>query len=354
MNKEKTQKRTFRPLLLSISLFVPLLCGPLLFGHDPTPLTDGVSTSNYQHFWTVFPHFAIGTSGNVNYASTIQITNSNREKVWYGKLRIHGTAVEGKAAPFRANYRINGWTRYPKETIADVEVPPLGTETLIIDSTGPLTSGFMVLSTTGRGVRAFQDDISTSFFFQLSNVNTGELIDSIGVAPSDFGWHFAIPIIVSKKKGINTGIAYSHIPVSSRTQVVFELRSETGEQLALKNSIITYPDNEWVRPYHTAQFVTEIFPDYDFDKHRYFSGIESGMAGSLHIYAQRNINVLALRLDIGEDNNIQLTSVPTSGELCIDGPVDLPPGALYRKEDYVCFQEEARLDIGWVPERIKQ
>ena len=91
MNKEKTQKHTFRStlrplllsMLLSISLFVPLLCGPLLFGHDPTPLTDGVSTSNYQHFRTIFPHFAIGTSGNVNYASTIQITNSNREEKWW-------------------------------------------------------------------------------------------------------------------------------------------------------------------------------------------------------------------------------------------------------------------------------
>ena len=174
---------------------------------------------------------------------------------------------------------------------------------------------------------------------------------------------------MSNKKGINTGIAYSHIPVSSRTQVVFELRSETGKQIALADYAIIYPDNEWIRPYHTAQFVTEIFPDF-FEDYERDSTVEGRpdfwtlydghdtFHGALHIYAQRNINVLALRLDTGintgnsgKGGNIQLTSVPTSGELCIDGPVDLPPGALYRTEDYNCFQEEVRLDIGWVPVR---
>ena len=335
MNKEKTNfvpsKRTFRSLLLLISLVLSTLC------------VLGQSTANYQDAWTVYPQFAVGTSGNVNYKSIIQVTNTNREERWYGKLSIHGTAVQGQAAPFRANYRINGWTRYPHETVADVEVPPLGTETFIFDSTGPLKAGFIKLNTTGSGARAFQDDISTSFFFQLSDVNTGELIDSVGVAPSDFGWHFAIPIIVSNKGGINTGIAYSHIPVTQSVQIVFELRDSTGKQLALKDNVITWADNTWVYPYHKAQFVTEIFPDYDFDKHRYFSGIESGMAGSLHIYAQRNINVLALRMDTKEDGNIQLTSVPSNGELCIDGP--------NRKDN--CFQEDTRLDLGWVPVRKK-
>ena len=76
-------------------------------------------------------------------------------------------------------------------------------------------------------------------------------------------------------------------------------------------------------------------------KHRYSSG--ATFYGSLHIYAQRNINVLALRMDTKEDGNIQLTSVPSSGELCIDGP--------NRMDN--CFQEETHFPIGWVPIRKK-
>ena len=352
MNKEKTHKHTFGSLLLLTPLTLLTLSGTGVFGHDPAPGTPGLSTANYQNFWTIFPHFAIGTSGNVNYSSTIQITNTNRERELKVKLRIYGTAVDGQAARFIADYTINGDPRYSGYSAVDVAVAPLGTETLIFESAGSLKSGFVELNP--RGDR--KDDISTSFFFQIHKldglieepfvtyVKTGELIDSVGVAPSDFGWHFAIPIIVSNKGGINTGIAYSHIPISQRIQIVFELRDSAGEQLALSHNTILYPDNVWVEPYHSAQFITEIFADYfaAFEhKHRYSSG--ATFYGSLHIYAQRNINVLALRMDTKEDGNIQLTSVPSNGELCIDGP--------NRKDN--CFQEDTRLDLGWVPVRKK-
>ena len=357
MNKEKTHKHTFGSLLLltPLTLLTWVLSSVCVFGHDPAPIVPG-STSNYQNSWIVFPHFAIGTSGNINYTSTIQITNTNREKRWYGKLRIHGTESQGQAARFVADYTVNGNPLYSGYTIVDVEVPPSGTETLEFESGGPLKAGFMVLNTVGSGVRAFTDDISTSFFFQIHKldglieepfvtyVKTGELIDSVGVAPSDFGWHFALPLTVSSKRGINTGIAYSHIPLSQRVQVVFELRDSAGKQLALKDNIITWADNIWVYPYHKAQFVTEIFADFfaDFDyRHRHSSG--ATFYGSLHVYAQRNINLLALRMDTKDDGDIQLTSVPSSGEICIDGP---------NRNDN-CFQEEEDFPIGWVPVRKK-
>ena len=308
-------------------------------------------TYNYKD-WIIFPQFAIGTSGNINYSSIIQITNSNREERWYGKIYLYGTVVDGKPTRFRADYTVNSDPSYSGYSIINVEVRPLGTGTYIFESVGPLKSGFMELKTVGSGARAFGDDITTSFFFQIHDFwegggskrqRTGELIDSVGVAPGGFGWHFAIPLIVSSVRGIDTGIAYSHFPTTQRMQVVFELRNSAGEQLALKDDIIIYPDNEWVLPYHSAQFVTEIFPDFfaDFQhKHRYSP--DATFYGSLHIYAQRNINVLALRMD-ARYGKIQLTSVPSNGELCIDG--------INRKEN--CFEEETHFSIGWVPVRKK-
>ena len=178
--------------------------------------------------------------------------------------------MDGQAARFIADYTINGDPRYSGYSAVDVAVAPLGTETLIFESAGSLKSGFVELNP--RGDR--KDDIATSFFFQIHKldglieepfvtyVKTGELIDSVGVSPSDFGWRFSIPLTVSGARGINTGIAYSHIPVSQRIQIVFELRDSAGEQLALSHNTILYPDNVWVEPYHSAQFITEIFADY--------------------------------------------------------------------------------------------
>ena len=343
MNKEKTQKRTFT--LLTGSLLW-ILFGVYIFGHDPAAETPGPSTSNYQNYSIVFPHFAIGTSGNVNYRSIIQITSTNREEWIEGKLKIYGTAVQGQAAQFIADYTVNKDPRFSGHSTVDVAVAPSGTTTIIFESDGPLKSGFIELSPRGDK----KDEVSTSFFFQIHDVQTGELIDSVGVAPSDFGWRFAIPVTVSSpiaSSGINTGIAYSHFPVSQRIQIVFELRDNTGEQLALKNSTITYPSNTWVEPYHSAQFVTEIFADYFAKRELQAPGRRDIFRGSLHIYAQRNVNVLALRMDTEHDGDgdiqLQLTSVPSSGELCIDGP--------NRMDN--CFQEEINLDIGWVPVRKK-
>ena len=338
-------------LLLFILFTWSFLCGSFLcvhtLAHDPAPVVPGSSTSNYQNYWIIFPHFAIGTSGNINYSSVIQVTNTNRERAVDIKLYIRGTAVDGQATRFAADYTLNGLD-YSKYQVANATIPPLATTTAVFESEGPLKSGFMELNPIGVGEK---DEISTSFFFQLRDVNTGELIDSVGVAPSDFGWRFVLPLIVSNKRGINTGIAYSHIPVSQRVQVVFELRGGAeGEQLALKDNIITWADNTRVEPYHEAQFVTEIFPGFFEEYERkvdVFGDTRDAFYGSLHIYAQRNINVLALRMDTEQDDDgnvqVQLTSVPTSGELCIDGP--------NRKDN--CFQEDTQLNPGWVPVRKK-
>ena len=307
----------------------------------------GQATAYFQDAWIIFPHFAIGTSGNTNYASIIQITNTNREEWWGGKLTIYGTG----AARFTADYTVNGMD-YSSYQVVNVNVPPLGTATFLFESDGPLKPGFMKLNPIGGR----KDDTSTSFFFQLRDVDTGELVDSVGVAPSDFGWHFSLPIIVSNEKGINTGIAYSHIPVTPRIQIIFELRSETGKQIALAENTILYPDNEWINPYHEAQFVTEIFPDFfeDYERDSTVEGFpdfwtlyngHDTFHGSLHIYAQRNINVLALRMDTKDNGDIQLTSVPISGELCDD----VPTQALFSHRDNNCFQREIHLDIGWFP-----
>ena len=167
----------------------------------------------------------------------------------------------------------------------------------------------------------------------------GELTDSVGVGPGDFGWHFVIPVAVSSSEDVNTGIAYSHIPTTQRVQVVFELRYHTGQWLAFEEDVIIWEDNTWVEPYHKALFVTQIFPDL-FKEHEHWTRT---FYGSLHIYAQRNINVLALRVDTKDNGEVELTSVPSRGELCIDGP--------NRMDN--CFQEETHLGNGWVPVRNK-
>ena len=327
--------------LLLLPLLTWILSGTSVFGHDPTAV-PGPATVNYQDGFTVFPHFAIGTSGNVNYTSVLQITSTHRERQRKARLTIHGT----ESTRFRADYSVNGWIHYGTRT-HDVDIPPLGTTTLVFRSNGPLKVGFINMSPNSG---AESSDFSTSFFFQIRNIQPGELTDSVGVAPSGFGWHFVIPVTVSNpnswtqygartREDVNTGIAYSHIPVTQRVQVVFELRDHTGERLAIKDNVITWVYNVWVEPYHKAQFITEIFPDF-FDGREHWTRT---FYGSLHIYAQRNINVLALRMDTKDNGDIQLTSVPSSGELCIDGP--------NRMDN--CFQEDTQLDLGWVPVRNK-
>ena len=312
---------------------------PCVLAHDPTAVYPHPSTANYHNSFIVFPHFAMGTSGNINYSSILQITNTNREKQRKARLTIHGTG----STRFEADYTISGWDNSGSR-VWDLDIPPFGTVVLAFRSDGPVKTGFIKLIPNSGAKRS---DFATSFFFQIHNVQTGELNDSVGVASSDFGWHFVIPVAVSSSEDINTGIAYSHIPTSQRVQLVFELRYHTGQQLAIKDNIITWADNTWVEPYHKAQFVTEMFPDL-FDGHEHWTRT---FYGSLHIYAQRNINVLALRVDtkggvvggLVTKGGIQLTSVPSSGELCIDGP--------NRMDN--CFQEETHLDLGWVPVRKK-
>ena len=339
MNKVKTRLTLFTGCLLWV---LSVVLSGILSGHDPTGVTPGISTSNYQNFFIVFPQFAIGTSGSISYTSILQITNTNREKQLEGKIKIHGTSVQGQAAPFIADYTVNKDPRFSGRSVIDVVVAPLGTTTVTFESEGPLRVGFIELNP--RGDR--KDDVSTSFFFQIHDVQTGELIDSVGVPPSDFGWRFSIPVIVnslSAPTGTNTGIAYSHIPVSQDIQIIFELRDSTGKQLAFRGDFLTYRVNALVYPYHRALFATDIFAGYFAERERQAPGRRDTFRGSLHIYAQRNINVMAIRVDIRRDGNVQLTSVPSDAELCIDGPNQMDN----------CFEEATRFPIGWVPVRNK-
>ena len=326
-------------LFTSMVLFTLLTW--ITFGHDPIAHYPHPATANYRGF-IVFPHFAIGTSGNTNYTSVLQITNTDREKQRKARLTIHGTG----STRFEADYTVSGWDNSGSR-VWDVDISPLATVVLVFRSNGPLKSGFINLSPNSGAERS---DFATSFFFQLRNVHPdvqmgdltgplGELSDSVGVGPGDFGWHFVIPVAVSSSEDVNTGIAYSHIPTSQRVQVVFELRHHTGQWLAINDDIITWVDNTWIEPYHKAQFVTQMFPDL-FDGHEHWTRT---FYGSLHIYAQRNINVLALRIDTRGDGGIELTSVPSRGELCIDGP--------NRMDN--CFEEEMNLTTDWIPVRKK-
>ena len=342
MNKGKIRLTLFTGCLLWI---LSVVLSGILSGHDPTTYYPGPATQNYHHSFIVFPHFAVGTSGNINYTSVLQITNTDRERRERARLTIHGTG----STRFEAEYTINGLIRTGSR-IFNVDLPPLGTTVLVFRSHGPVKSGFINLSPNSGAVRS---DFATSFFFQIRDVHPdaqmgeltnplGELTDSVGVAPSDFGWHFVIPVAVSSSEDVNTGIAYSHIPVTQRVQVVFELRHHTGVPLAIEDNFLTWADNVFVEPYHKAQYVTDMFPDL-FEGHEHWTRT---FYGSLHIYAQRNINVLALRIDTSyDDGNIQLqlTSVPSSGDLCIDG---------WNRADN-CFEEELDLTLGWVPVRKK-
>ena len=69
MNKLLLKSLTLPILLLTLSGFY-------VFGHDSIVVPHS-ATSNYQHFM-IFLHFAIGTSGNINYTCTLQITNKDR------------------------------------------------------------------------------------------------------------------------------------------------------------------------------------------------------------------------------------------------------------------------------------
>ena len=51
-----------------------------------------------------------------------------------------------------------------------------------------------------------------------------------------------------------------------------------------------------------------------------FPTMPENFTGSLRISAQRNINLLVLRLDVLKRGGTQLTSLPVKGEFCRDSP----------------------------------
>ena len=134
-------------------------------------------------------------------------------------------------------------------------------------------------------------------------------MDSVGASPATYGWVFIIPLKLSEST--NTGIAYAYLPLDTRTQLIYELWDKDGELYGVKYKIIEYESNAPIHPYHQALFVTEIFPD-----------LPERFEGSIHIYSQRNIHLMVMRMDSLDNGDIQLTSIPASGYYCQDSEGD--------------------------------
>ena len=318
-----------RKIIIS-TLFLFLIWSAVHAQNEDIP--PGVS--DYRHI-IIYAQFVIGQSfqERLKYESILQITNKSSEE-WEGRWAIHGTGTEPWSGNFAvrdhrpseysrprgSNYLGNNnylgggqlektYLGYLGEWGDNITLKPHATKILNFEGDQKIRSGW--LEVVGR-IHEPQE-IATSLFFRITNPRTEELLDSVGVSPSDHGCTFITPVQL-KKPFSNTGIAVAYIPKGRVTEIEYHLRDLDGELVGGVFETVAYKDNISIHPYHSARFITEIFPR-----------IPDEFEGSLEIRAQRNINVMVLRHDIQQgnswnasDGDIQLTSVPVIGTWCDD------------------------------------
>ena len=262
-----------------------------------------INAQQYHKVFRIFPQVAFGFNEYLEFESTLQIRNNSYD-IWEGRYALYETGMK----PWISSYIVNDT---PKKgyNAAIFYIEPWGTITFTFLGSGgrdtKIRSGYMQVS--GIGGRDRLDEVSMSFFFTIKDRKTGELIDSVGVGPSDHGWVFHTPVKLSKTTQM--GVAIVYLSKAQRTQFVYELWDNMGYRIASKYEILEYESNVPIYPYHKARFISEIFPDAD---------IPEDFEGSFVVYAQRNINVMVLRMDTLSNGGIQLTSLPITGILCDD------------------------------------
>ena len=156
----------------------------------------------------------------------------------------------------------------------------------------------------------------------------GKLIDSVGVQGGDTtsarGQAFAVKsknkkftIPIGKGTGYNTGIAWVYDGQGAGSTplegiIKFVLHDRLGVPLGVtyvEDSVLDGPPNSNIvsyNIYHKAEFISEMFPDIDYSEE--FIGSLSVEVLSGYCY------VMALRVDVGDGGNVQLTSMPVVGE----------------------------------------
>ena len=268
----------------------------------------------------IYAQVALGYNDQIEYTAILQVTNNHVDKWWRGAIFLASTETGDF---WYGDYWINDVHYGPTHLSEGLELRP--EETLILKFKGDesIRSGALGIQGKpnlfrGGGI----ENISTALFLQITDRNTGELIDSIGEFPSSHGYKFAIPIEISATE--NTGIALVYLPKGRETEIKFELRYEDGSRHSTVwwKSTSLEEDPGILPLAHEALFINEIFD------------MPTDFKGSLWITAQRNINIAIMRMDTKSDGNVQLTSIPAQGKSCNDQEKCAPdaPGAIWTPE----------------------
>ena len=130
-------------------------------------------------------------------------------------------------------------------------------------------------------------DVALSFFYNLVNMVSGELVDSVGVPPGALADEFMLP--VERSARVNTGLAWTAGAEADPFTVMLTLVDSNGQQV---ESIERIYDG------HLAEFFTDIFQT-----------VPNQFVGRLYIASEVPIFTIGIRLEYST-GGFQLTGVP--------------------------------------------
>ena len=211
----------------------------------------------------VYPQFAVGSANTIEYESVLQTTNKS-PNTWKGRYNLYDTGQS------------DGWTSPYTVTTDGVEyegvrgtygtgiiLEPNETQTLVFKSKGEIKAGILRISSSDGFPK---DDLSTTFFYRVKDAQTGELLSTLGVAPSSHGYEFILPLdLVKGKTYMGIAIVYMTVvphkfafdPIPDPAILKFELYNEDG----MLTTEPVYTTIYAIETFHGSNFVSDMFPD---------------------------------------------------------------------------------------------
>jgi parallel beta-helix repeat protein len=252
-------------------------------GSDPHPLIaphQDWTASAFTAGRIVYPQLALG--GDPEAYECIVVVSNKTNFDWRGVLR----AFRGNHDGWNVDWEIDGQTQ-KNTALVSLEILPKGSAQIKISGTSTALPGYLEIDAE-TGSSDF--DVALSFFYNLINTASGELLDSVGVPPGSLGDEFMLP--VERSTSVNTGLAWTAAAETDPFTVTLTLVDSAGQQVG--STEITYDG-------HLAKFFTEIF-----------KGLPDRFIGRLCIESEEPIYAIGMRLEYSK-GGFQLTGVPLDG-----------------------------------------
>lgn len=234
----------------------------------------GITILDRKRFAPVaFPQFALGGG----YEVELVVSNPS-DAEWGGKLEPR----QAKDQPWQSAWSANGQTMTgSKEILLDLK--PKTTASFLFQGDQTARAGYFRIA-GNRGMSAA--DLSTSFSYKLKSTS-GDVIDTIGVAPGRLDNHFSF--VVQAGPTTNTGLALGPGQVAEGFHVYLTLFDAAGKMVQQKDVLFSG---------HRALFFNELFDVTD-----------PTFTGHVEVVSAKTIYLAVLRLEL-TPSGIQLTTVP--------------------------------------------